>query len=190
VVASIGRYLLYSLSLPERAVRGSVGLAAGAVKETAGMLVPRAFQSSKTYQIVVVNSLKFLTRDIAGIKESDEEGNQGVEGYLARKTIGNFIDLAGLATLHVSPLWLLAIVSDLAYGTKTYVRELGAELKKQGLIDKNSTINHVEDILNAVQGATGSTRLRCRSMTSSRRSIRPARRSPRPITPASCPRAS
>ena len=59
-VASVGRYLFYGLSLPERALRSSIGLAAGAARETAELLVPRAFQDSKSYGIVVRNSLRFL----------------------------------------------------------------------------------------------------------------------------------
>ncbi len=147
-------YLLYTLSLPERAVRSTIGLAAGAASETAEFLVPQAFQSSKTYEIVVRNSLGFLTHDIAGVESEQRETKAG-DDYLARKAVGNFVDLAGLATLHMSPLWILAIVSDVAYGTKSYVLELAGELQKQGLIDEGSTIHHVDDILNALQQSTG-----------------------------------
>ena len=66
--ASVSRYLLFGLSLPERLLRSSVGMAAGAAKETAALLVPQAFQSSKTYELLIKNSLKFLTEDIGGVK--------------------------------------------------------------------------------------------------------------------------
>ncbi len=49
-------FLFYTLSLPERALRSTVGLAAGAVKEMSEFLVPKAFQDSKTYKIVVRNT--------------------------------------------------------------------------------------------------------------------------------------
>lgn len=152
---SLSRYLLYSLTLPERAVRSTIGLAAGAARESAEFLVPQAFQSSTTYEVVVRNSLKFLTEVIGGVESDDEEDEAPVDDYLARKTVGNFVDLAGLATLHLSPLWLLAIVSDVAYGSKTYVIELANELKAKGLIDESSTINHIDDVLEAVQNSTG-----------------------------------
>jgi len=154
--ASISRYLLYGLSLPERVLRSSVGMAAGAAKETAALIVPQAFQSSKTYEIVIRNSLKFLTEDIGGVEGKKEETSSD-ENYAARKAVGNFVDLAGWATLHLSPVWIMAIVSDVAYGTKSYVIELADELKKQGLIDENSTINHIDDVLDAVQQASGQT---------------------------------
>ena len=151
----LGRSLLYCLTLPERAVRSGIGLAAGTVRETAEFLLPQAFRSSKTYEVVVRNSLRFLTEDVGGVKSPDSEAQQAGEDFLARKAVGNFVDLAGLATLHVSPLWLLAIVSDVAYGTRSYVQELAAELKKQGLIDENATIARVDDVLEAVRKSTG-----------------------------------
>ena len=152
---SLGRTLLYCLTLPERTVRSGVGLAAGTVRETAEFLLPQAFQSSKTYEVVVRNSLRFLTEDVGGVKSEEDAAQKAGEDFLARKAVGNFVDMAGLATLHVSPLWLLAIVSDVAYGTKSYVQELAAELKKQGLIDENATITRVDDVLEAVRSSTG-----------------------------------
>ena len=69
--------------------------------------------------------------------------------------MGNFVDLAGWATLSCSPIWLMAVVSDVAYGARTYTRELATELKQKGLIDEKSTIDSVDDLLGAIQGATG-----------------------------------
>lgn len=160
--SSLARLFVYGLTLPERVVRSTVGLAAGAAREAAGFLVPSAFQDSKTYEIVIRKSLGFLAEDIGGAKRPEavataEAGatSPPMNEFVARKAVGNFVDLAGLATLHVSPLWLLAIVSDVAYGSKAYVRELAEELQKQGLVDDASTIHHVDDVLEAVQHASG-----------------------------------
>lgn len=151
----LGRFLTYTLSIPERTVRSSVALASGAAREAAEFLVPRAFQDSKTYEIVVRNSLRFLTEDVGGTKSKTPDAPAAGDDYLARKTVGNFVDMAGLATFHLSPMWMLAIVSDVAYGSKVYAQELATELKAQGLIDENSTIEKVDDILDAVQNTTG-----------------------------------
>lgn len=155
-MSALSRYLIYSVSLPERIVRSSVGLAAGAATEAAVLLVPQSFKSAKTYEIVVTKSLRFLTTDIGGVENKDANVQaEGQDDYIARKAVGNFVDLAGLATLHVSPVWVLAIVSDIAYGAGSYVQELAAELQKQGLIDEDATIHNVEDILKAVQDSSG-----------------------------------
>ena len=172
-VESLMNGLLYGVSLPERLVRSAVGVTAGTAKEIAEFVVPQAFQDSKSYEVMVRNSLGFLLNNVATVSESapalipqsgapttpatvsgDIAANPG--RFLARKAAGNFIDIAGLATLHVSPLWVLAIVSDAAYGTKTYLNELAQELQSQGLIDDSSSIHKVEDLFNAVKQASGS----------------------------------
>lgn len=165
--------LLYSVSLPERLVRSAVGITAGTAKEIAEFVVPQAFQDSKSYEVAVRNSLNFLLANVATVSDPKAEKpptpaitaptaetandptaiNPG--RFIARKAVGNFIDIAGLATLHVSPLWILAIVSDAAYGTKTYLSELAGELQTQGLIDDSSTIHRVDDLFEAIKKASG-----------------------------------
>ncbi|MCA9056242.1 MAG: hypothetical protein KDA75_20575, partial [Planctomycetaceae bacterium] len=150
--------MLYGLSLPERLLRGAVGLTAGTARELAGFLVPQAFQDSSSYRIAIENSLGFLTETIGGVPRRAGSGDDSADEageHLARKAVGNFVDLAGLATLHVSPMWLLAVVSDVAYGTGTYARELAQELEAQGVIDNAATIHNVDDILAAVQRTCG-----------------------------------
>ncbi|HUG17442.1 MAG TPA: zf-TFIIB domain-containing protein [Planctomycetaceae bacterium] len=153
---SLGRALLYGISIPERALRSTVGLAAGTISGTAAFLIPQCFQSSKTYEIVVKNSLRLLSEGVAGVESKKDASDPGIENYVARKTVGNFVDLAGIMTLHLSPLWLLAIVSDVAYGTKSYVIELAKELEREGVIDDSSTIHKIDDLLAAIQKSTGS----------------------------------
>ena len=173
-VASLMNGLLYGISLPERLVRSAVGVTAGTAKEIAEFVVPQAFQDSKSYEVMIRNSLGFLLTNVATVSESDSAAipQSGVSvpttsiggdlattnpmRFIARKAAGNFIDIAGLATLHVSPLLILAIVSDAAYGTKTYLKELAQELQAQGLIDDSSSIHKVEDLFDAVKQASGS----------------------------------
>ena len=160
--------LIYGLSLPERLARSAVGLTAGSAKEIAEFVVPQAFQDSKSYEVVIRNSLAFLLSNVGTMSDGKSTtapspaaptpgsgGSQEPSNFVARKAVGNFIDIAGLATLHVSPLYLLAIVSDAAYGTKTYLNELASELQKQGLIDDSSTIHKVEDLFGAIKNASG-----------------------------------
>jgi hypothetical protein len=78
-----------------------------------------------------------------------------MEDYVARNTVGSFVDLAGMATFHLSPVLILAVVSDVAYGSTTYLKELSTQLKKEGIIDQDSTIDGATDLLNAISNATG-----------------------------------
>jgi len=151
-------FLLYGLSLPERTLRSASGVVGGALRESAELLVPQAFRNSKTYNVMIQQMLDFMAEDVGGVARSaDPDAPPKIENYVARKTVGNFIDMAGWATFHLSPLTLLAVVSDVAYGSKAYLRELADDLKRQGIIDEDSTINHVDDLLAAVAGASKTT---------------------------------
>ncbi len=148
----------YVLSLPERLLRSGTGLLGGALRESAALLVPQSFQSSRTYSVMVQQMLDFLVRDVGRVElEGPPSANDEVDHFVARKAVGNFVDMASLATLHVSPMLLLAVVSDIAYGSQAYLKELSAELKAQGVIAENSTIDHVNDLLHAVSDASAAT---------------------------------
>lgn len=153
---SVRRYLTYGLSLPERALRTSVGLVGGVVRESSSLLVPQAFQDSKSYSVMVRQMLDYLVEDVGGVarRGDDAETPPGVENFVARKAIGNFIEMSSLATLHLSPITILAVVSDVAYGSQAYLRELSAELKAQGVIDENTTIDRADDLLAAIATAS------------------------------------
>lgn len=153
-----GAQVGYWLSLPERALRGGTGLVGGVLRESASLLVPRSFQNSRTYTVMVRQMLDFLVHDVGRVAAGDSPSSTAqVDNYVARKAVGNFVDMASLATLHVSPLMLLAAVSDLAHGSQVYLKELAEELKAQGVIDENSRIDHVNDLLSAVSEASAAT---------------------------------
>lgn len=158
-VESVSKYLQYTLSLPERAIRSTAAVVGGVAQQSAMFLVPSSFQDSKTYKTFVQQMLDMVAHDIGGTKREESnpeiESDTQVEGYVARKTVGSFVDLAGMATLHVSPLTVLAIVSDVAYGSNVYLKQLGDELKREGVIDKESTIDHAADLLQAIGTASG-----------------------------------
>ncbi|OHB70092.1 MAG: hypothetical protein A2V70_00430 [Planctomycetes bacterium RBG_13_63_9] len=151
-------FLLFGMSLPERALRTASGVLGGALRESASLLVPQAFQDSKTYHVMIRQTLDFLAEDVGGVEHSEDPNAPAkVENFVARKAVGNFIEMAGLATFHLSPLMLLAVVSDVVYGSQAYLKEVADDLKQQGVIAEDSTINHVDDLLNAVAHAAGTT---------------------------------
>lgn len=164
-VDSVYRYLMYGLSLPERAVRSTAAMVGGVVNESATLLVPQAFRDSTTYRKFVQQMMDMVNQDVGGVqRKPTEAGGEGTppesaqtENYVAKKTVGTFLDLAGMATLHLSPITLLAITSDLAYGSTTYLKALAVELKKEGVIAEDSSINNTAELLEAVANASSQT---------------------------------
>ena len=148
------RLFNYSASLPERTLRSASALAGGIVRESANWLVPSAFRNSKSYSIFVQQMLTFAINDIGGVRKANSERHQQ-EVVLARKTVGNLLDMTALATFHLSPLTVLAIFSDAAYGSKVYLEQLSNRLKEQGIIGQQTTIDGAADLINALEAASG-----------------------------------
>ena len=151
----VRRYLRYGLSIPERALRSTAGVLGGALRESAAVLLPQAFRDAKTYRVFVGQMLDFMAEDMGGVQRTALPPDEPrVEGYVARKTVGNFVELASLATLHLSPMLVLAVVSDVAYGSKAYLNELAEELEKRNVIDDAGAIQKADDLLAAVADAS------------------------------------
>jgi hypothetical protein len=158
---------LYGLSLPERAARGMICSASGVLQETAGIALPEALRKTRLYELTVKKMLRFLVDDVGRMRELRSSPDGAVAGaaaeaageadpdFLYKKAIGNVVDVAGLTVLHVSPLWVLAIFSDVALGTRTYLRALAAELEKQGVIEKSARIDDIDGLLASLERASG-----------------------------------
>ena len=152
---TVRRHLRYGLSLPERALRSTAGIVGGALRESAGVVLPRAFRDAKTYRVFVGQMLDFMAEDMGGVERVPGGGpDDRVDDYVARKTVGNFVELASLATVHMSPMLILALLSDLAYGSKAYLREFAEELEQRGVIDDAKSIHKADDLLEAVADAS------------------------------------
>ena len=151
----VRRYLRYGLSIPERALRSTAGVVGGALRESVAVLLPQAFRDAKTYRVFVGQMLDFMAEDMGGVRRTAPSPDEArVEGYVARKTVGNFVELASLATLHLSPMLVLAVFSDVAYGSKAYLNELAEELEKREVIDDAGAIQKADDLLEAVADAS------------------------------------
>ena len=156
-VNQVYQFMMYGISLPERALRATSAMVGGAIRESASLVVPQAFRDSRSYRMFVSQMLDFVSTDVGGVKSAGSGASTQVEGFVAKKAVSNFVELAGMATLHVSPLLILAVVSDLAHGSKTFLGELSVELKKQGIIDERSTIDSTADLLAAISKTSGDT---------------------------------
>ena len=151
----VRRRLRYGVSLPERVVRSTAGVVGGALRESATVLLPRAFRDARTYRGFVGQMLDFMAEDMGGVERARElKESDRVEGYVARKTVGNFVELASLATIHLSPMLVLALVSDIAYGSRAYLREFAGELEHRGVIDDAESVRRADDLLDVVADAS------------------------------------
>ena len=143
--------LTFGLTIPERTARSVSALVGGLVNESAARLIPSAFRSSRSYTVFVQQALDMMVHDVGGVENSKATAAEAQEAQLAQKAVGGLLDIAGAATLHLSPMTVLAVFSDLAYGSGHYLSKLSEELKREGIIDPDSSIDHVSDLVQALQ---------------------------------------
>jgi hypothetical protein len=74
-----------------------------------------------------------------------------------RSTAGNVVELGSIVAFGFSPLWLLAGASDISRGSRVYLESLVSELKRAGVLAEQAELGTVDDLLSALEGASGTT---------------------------------
>ncbi|MFM8595370.1 MAG: hypothetical protein ACKOCK_13420, partial [Chloroflexota bacterium] len=74
---------------------------------------------------------------------------------MKRKAAGNVLEVASIVATGLSPIWVLAAVADITGGTKTYLRELVAELRADGRIAEDAEVSSFEELLTSLEMGTG-----------------------------------
>ena len=146
---------LYTISLPERYFRGLTGIVGGMLHETTDILIPNFVKDTTTYNLFVTNLLRFAVENVGEVEGVyDDEGLDG--DYASRKLLGNAIEGIGIATVHVSPLWIFAFFADSVKGGKMYIKRLRTELIEKGYIDSENDSDSIQDLLEGIEHTTAS----------------------------------
>jgi hypothetical protein len=145
----------YILSLPERAVRAVAAGLGGTLYEAAEVLLPGWLRRTRLYRAIVAGTLR-ITVELVGGATGILPPNEVTAGQLAvRKAAGTGIELAGLILVGWSPLWVFAATADITGGTRTYLRVLAAELRRDGLLPEDADVTSVEQLLDTLEGSSG-----------------------------------
>ena len=146
---------LYTLSIPERYLRGLTALTGGMLKETTDLVLPDFVRDTTSYNIFVGNLLRFAVENVGGVEGLyDEEGLEGE--FATRKVLGNAIEGIGIATVHVSPLWIFAFFADSMKGGQAYLNRLQDELVDKGYIESKKVSSSLQELLEGLERTTSS----------------------------------
>jgi hypothetical protein len=146
---------LYTLSIPERYLRGLTALTGGMLKETSDLVLPDFVRDTTTYNIFVGNLLRFAVENVGGVEGLyDDDGLEGE--YATRKLLGNAIEGVGIATVHVSPLWVFAFFADSVKGGQAYLDRLQDELVEKGYLESKKLSTSVQELLEGLEKTTAS----------------------------------
>lgn len=146
----------YTLSLPERLVRSITTILVGATKLLTDTIVPEPLRKSSTYMSLVGNAQRFLIERVAEVQGvyAAQQGQGLPDDFVARKVAGNVMEAAGMFSIHLSPLWVFAMASDVAQGSRVYLNRLTAQLKERGVLQPDADIDGLDGLLGALGQAS------------------------------------
>jgi hypothetical protein len=145
----------YLLSLPERILRALAAGVGGLLFEFSEVALPAWLRRSRLYQALIYRFLRLIVELVGGVRDALPPDEVEVGDLAARKAVGNVIEVASFIAVGFSPLWLLAAASDLTGGTRAYLREFAAELREKGLLGETDEIQTVDELLEALEGSSG-----------------------------------
>jgi hypothetical protein len=143
----------YIASIPERTVRSVVSAITGVTSLMTNLLLPSAIKESSTYRVTFGMLQQFLIEKVAEV-EQQEKDYEVKDKYVVRKTAGSIIEGIGLLSIRFSPVWMLAILSDISGGSKVYLQRLIKDLKNNQLIDSETAYDNVYELLDGIKAST------------------------------------
>ena len=128
----------------------------GLVHESAQVVLPRFVRGSRISEATAKNALRIAIEAVGGVQPA-EPPEISAEEITKRKAAGNAVELGSIAAFGFSPLWLLAAASDVLHGSRVYLAELVAELKRFGVVAEERDIGSVDELLETLEDASGRT---------------------------------
>ncbi len=147
----------YVISLPERVVRSASAAAGGLLREIGEVAVPAALRRTKLYRNMVDSTLRFLVEQVGQVEGAWPAQDKLAENFAVRRTAGNGIEMIGVLTFRASPVWVLAALADLSGAGRHLIREIAASLQEQGLLDKETRFESVDQMLDGLERVSGRT---------------------------------
>ena len=141
----------YLLSLPERIVRSTLGLGAGAAREVGEVVLPDAVRNTQLYRNLVDATLRFMIERVGGVEGVYGKDDELPENFLARRTAGNAVEMLGIVAFRASPVWVLAALADVCGAGRQLIPEMADALKEQGLLEKDAQFTSVDQILDGLE---------------------------------------
>ena len=149
------RVTRYLISLPERVVRSAAALAGGLIRELGDVTVPAAVRRTKTYQTMVEIALRFMIEQVGQVEGVYPSEGELASNFLLRRTAGHGIELAGLLAFRASPVWIMAALADISGAGRQIVQEISEALKEEGLLDRESKFENIDQLLDGLERTTG-----------------------------------
>ncbi len=132
-------------------LRSLAALSGGLLKELGAVAIPARLRRTSLYRTAVEVTLRFLIQEVGQVENIYPTEERLAQDFLLQRGASHGIELLGLLTLHVSPIWVLAALADAAGAGGALVEEVSQALKDEGLLDSNVRFETVDQLLDGLE---------------------------------------
>ena len=145
----------YIVSIPERLVRTTAAGGGGLLLETADHILPPPVRDAKIYQCLITRPLRITVEAVGGVTDRFPADAVSGQDLVRRKVAGNVVEAVSVFTVGFSPLWFLAVASDVSGGTRIYLEAFIRELKTVDVLPDDTDVSSVDDLLLVLDRVVG-----------------------------------
>ena len=145
----------FALSLPERLVRSLAGLCGGLIREIGVVAVPARLRRTTLYRLIEEVTLRFLIAQVGQVEGVYPSEEQIAGNFLLRRGASHGMELIGLLTIHVSPIWVLAALADATGAGHALIQQIAGALKDEGLLNADAHFNTMDQLLHGLEKMSG-----------------------------------
>src|SRR5580704_13350595 len=141
---------LYALSLPERTVRSLSALGGGLLREVSQLALPSQVRDAALYRATAGIGLRFLIEQVGDVYHIYPRHDALSRKFVRRYAVGASIEMVGIVTILLSPVWVLAALGDATRVGKTLFSQIGDALKAEGLLDRDAQFETMAQLLDGM----------------------------------------
>jgi hypothetical protein len=145
----------FVLSLPERVVRSLAAISGGLLREIGAVVLPARIRRTALYRTMVEVAVQFLIEEVGQVPGIYPSEGHLAEHFLLKRGASHGIELLGLLTIHVSPIWILAALADASGAGHALIQQVAQALKEQGLLDARAEFTTVDQLLDGLEKTSG-----------------------------------
>lgn len=149
-MSSPSRYR-FVLSLPERVLRSLGALSGGLLREIGLVALPARIRRTALYRTMVEVALRFLIQEVGKVPGIYPSEGRLAQDFLLKRGASHGIELLGLVTMHVSPIWVLAALADATGAGHSLIQQIAQALKDEGLLDPTAQFSTVDQLLDGLE---------------------------------------
>jgi len=116
-------------------VRSLGALGGGLLREVSQLALPAKVREAALYRATAGIGQRFLIEQFGDVHGIYPRQDPLAREFVRRYAVGSSIEMVGIATIFLSPVWVLAALGDATRAGKTIFSQIGEALKAERLLD-------------------------------------------------------